>query len=43
MMSAYPLSRVLVFLLLDIGLVAMYLALAGHAWLARLIRRLHAR
>lgn len=43
MMSAYPVSRALLFLLLDVGLLAMYLALAGYAWLARLIRRFHAR
>lgn len=39
MMSAYSFASAALFVLLDVAFVALYLMLAGYAWLARLIRR----
>ncbi len=39
MMSATSIVSAAVFVLLDVAFVALYLILAGYAWLARLIRR----
>ncbi len=43
MTSAYVISSALLFVLLDVAFIELYLALAGYAWIARLIKRLQVR